>query len=60
MSEGGLSEAERLDRVLLARVIEPGEELGGRWLRQIGARETARRLTEAGKPLPGASPKRWA
>ncbi len=60
MSAGGLPDAERLDRVFLARVIEPGDELGGRWLREIGARDTVRRLTEGGRPLPGASDKRWA
>ncbi|MEW2401524.1 DNA-processing protein DprA [Streptomyces sp. NPDC046862] len=60
MSPGGLSDAERLDRVFLSRVIEPGDELGGRWLRGVGVRETVRRLTEGGPPLPGASQKRWA
>lgn len=60
MSAGGLSDAERLDRVFLSRVIEPGDELGGRWLREIGTRETVRRLAEDGTPLPGASEKRWA
>lgn len=58
-SEGGLSDAERLDRVFLSRVIEPGDELGGRWLRGVGAREMVRRLTGGGPPLPGASQKRW-
>ncbi|GAA3778905.1 DNA-processing protein DprA [Streptomyces phyllanthi] len=60
MSAGALPDAERLDRVFLARVLEPGDERGGRWLREIGPRETARRLTEGGRPLPGASDKRWA
>lgn len=59
-SAGGLSEAELLDRVFLSRVTEPGDELSGRWLREIGARETVRRLTGGGRPLPGASEKRWA
>ena len=60
MSPGGLSDAERIDRVFLSRVIEPGDELGGRWLRGVGVRETVRRLTGGGPPLPGASQKRWA
>jgi DNA processing protein len=50
---------ERVARVALARVIEPGDELGGRWLRKFGAVEVARRLVEGGEPLPGASPTRW-
>jgi DNA processing protein len=57
---GGLPDAERLDRVFLTRVLEPGDELGGRWLRELGARETVRRLTGGGRPLPGASGKRWS
>ncbi|MGW0820926.1 DNA-processing protein DprA [Streptomyces sp. NPDC002845] len=60
MTQGGVPETERLDRVFLARVVEPGDELGGRWLRELGAREVVRRLTGGGKPLPGASEKRWA
>ncbi|MER6013727.1 DNA-processing protein DprA [Streptomyces bluensis] len=60
MSAGGLPEAERLDRVFLSRVTEPGDELGGRWLRELGVRETVRRLSGGGRPLPGASEKRWA
>ncbi len=57
---GGALDAERVDRAFLARVIEPGDELAGRWLRELGAGETARRLSEGGGPLPGASEKRWA
>ncbi|MFY1679044.1 MULTISPECIES: DNA-processing protein DprA [unclassified Streptomyces] len=53
-------EDERLDRIFLTRVFEPGDELGGRWLREIGLVEVARRLTEEGPALPGVGPRRWA
>ncbi|MFB7333560.1 DNA-processing protein DprA [Streptomyces adustus] len=46
-------------RVLLTRVIEPGDEIGGRWVREHGVREVARRLRD-GPPLPGVSAQRWA
>ncbi|MFL4907329.1 DNA-processing protein DprA [Streptomyces sp. MMS24-I2-30] len=49
-----------LSRVLLTRVVEPGDEVGGRWLRQHGVREVARRLRAGGQPLPGVSGRRWA
>ncbi|WP_199837252.1 DNA-processing protein DprA, partial [Streptomyces caniscabiei] len=58
--EGGAPDGERLDRAFLARVLEPGDELGGRWLREYGARDVVRRLSEGGRPLPKASEKRWA
>lgn len=51
---------ELLGRVLLTRVIEPGDEAGGRWVRELGVREVVRRLGEGGAALPGASGKRWA
>ncbi|WP_371576650.1 DNA-processing protein DprA [Streptomyces sp. NBC_01314] len=60
MTGGGAPDAERLDRAFLARVLEPGDELGGRWLREFGARELVRRLSCGGRPLPEASGKRWA
>lgn len=60
MTGEGVSEAERLDRVFLARVLEPGDELGGRWLRELGVQELVRRCSGHGPPLPGASEKRWA
>ncbi|UXY32765.1 DNA-processing protein DprA [Streptomyces sp. HUAS TT20] len=49
-----------LCRVLLTRVIEPGDEVGGRWLREYGVREVVRRLRVGGEPLPGVSGTRWA
>ncbi|MGW3034352.1 DNA-processing protein DprA [Streptomyces sp. NPDC001178] len=51
---------ELLARVLLSRVLEPGDEVGGRWLRELGAVEVARRLREGGPQLVGITDKRWA
>ncbi|MFE7900068.1 DNA-processing protein DprA [Streptomyces sp. NPDC057424] len=51
---------ELLGRVLLTRVIEPGDEVGGRWVRELGVGEAVRRLREGGAALPGVSGKRWA
>ncbi|WP_307624252.1 DNA-processing protein DprA [Streptomyces sp. V3I7] len=48
-----------LARVFLTRVIEPGDEIGGRWLGAFGPSEVARRLREGGPPLPGVSEARW-
>ncbi|WP_202918483.1 DNA-processing protein DprA [Streptomyces cavernae] len=50
---------ERLARVALTRVLEPGDEAGGRWLREYGAVEVLRRVVAGGAVLPGASEKRW-
>ncbi|MFE6286868.1 DNA-processing protein DprA [Streptomyces sp. NPDC057877] len=51
---------ELLDRVLLTRVIEPGDEIGGRWVREYGAGEVVRRLRGTrGHALPGVGEKRW-
>ncbi|WP_432055542.1 DNA-processing protein DprA [Streptomyces sp. bgisy022] len=52
-----------LARVFLTRVLEPGDEAGGRWVRERGAPAVVRRLRSAGsagQPLPGVSGKRWA
>lgn len=49
-----------LGRILLTRVIEPGDETGGRWVRELGVDAVVRRLRERGEPLPGAGAKRWA
>ncbi|WP_406173879.1 DNA-processing protein DprA [Streptomyces sp. NBC_00996] len=54
-----MTDDERMARVALARVMEPGDEVGGRWLREFGAVEVARRLVQGGEPLPGVSEKRW-
>ena len=41
--------AELYDRVFLARVLEPGDEAAGRWLREAGVREVAGRLRGKGR-----------
>ncbi|WP_031167345.1 DNA-processing protein DprA [Streptomyces durhamensis] len=51
---------ELLGRVLLCRVLEPGDEAGGRWVRELGAGEVVRRLREGVRALPGVSEARWA
>ncbi|MFF5474288.1 DNA-processing protein DprA [Streptomyces achromogenes] len=51
---------ELLDRVLLARVIEPGDEVAGRWVRESGAGEVVRRLRCGGEAPPGVTAARWA
>lgn len=45
---GGPEDRELLGRVFLARVFEPGDEAGGRWVRERGAPEVVRRLREGG------------
>ncbi|MFF8972059.1 DNA-processing protein DprA [Streptomyces sp. NPDC014995] len=60
MTGTGEPDGERLARVFLARVIEPGDEVGGQWVRRHGAVEVARRLRDGGEPLPGVTPRRWA
>ncbi|QDN80772.1 DNA-protecting protein DprA [Streptomyces sp. S1A1-7] len=53
-------EDERLQRAFLARVIEPGDEVCGRWLRAVGAAEAVRRLVAGGEQARGVTDKRWA
>ncbi|RZB15603.1 DNA-protecting protein DprA [Streptomyces sp. F001] len=57
---GGDPDDELLSRVFLTRVIEPGDEVAGRWVREFGVGQVVRRLREGGRPLPGVSEKRWA
>ncbi|MFH8772858.1 MULTISPECIES: DNA-processing protein DprA [unclassified Streptomyces] len=59
MTAGPDRDGELLDRVFLARVMEPGDEVGGRWLREFGVGEVVRRLRDGGEPLPGVSRTRW-
>ncbi|MER6135935.1 DNA-processing protein DprA [Streptomyces sp. NPDC001815] len=51
---------ERFHRAFLTRVVEPGDEVCGRWLREAGAGEVVRRLTGVGQQLPGVTDTRWA
>ncbi|GHD05499.1 hypothetical protein GCM10010334_56060 [Streptomyces finlayi] len=55
-------EEARAARAALTGIIEPGDETGGRWLREHGPVEVLRRLTAPafmpGAPLTGASEKR--
>ncbi|MFI6036207.1 DNA-processing protein DprA [Streptomyces sp. NPDC051315] len=60
MTGTGAPDEERLARVFLARVIEPGDEVGGQWVRQRGAVQVARRLRDGGEPLPWVTARRWA
>ncbi|PAZ17819.1 DNA-protecting protein DprA [Streptomyces sp. SA15] len=60
MSGGDDPDGELLGRALLARVIEPGDEVAGRWVRELGVGAVVRRLRERGVALPGVSDKRWA
>ncbi|MFJ1618090.1 DNA-processing protein DprA [Streptomyces sp. NPDC088251] len=58
-----VSDRERLARAALTRVLEPGDERGGRWLRELGAVELIRRITTgdgAAEQLNGMTPKRLA
>ncbi|MER5210774.1 DNA-processing protein DprA [Streptomyces sp. NPDC002838] len=60
MNGGDDPDGELLGRVFLTRVIEPGDEVAGRWVRELGVGAVARRLREGGVALPGVSDKRWA
>ncbi|ALO96429.1 DNA processing Smf-family protein [Streptomyces hygroscopicus subsp. limoneus] len=51
--------AELLGRVFLGRVVEAGDEVGGRWVREFGVGEVVRRLRCGGHALPGVSAARW-
>lgn len=60
---GGVSDGERLARAALTRVLEPGDERGGRWLRECGAGELLRRITArdgSAEQLSGMTAKRLA
>ncbi|MGW5607848.1 DNA-processing protein DprA [Streptomyces sp. NPDC003753] len=60
MNEDSTLDAASLARIYLTRIIEPGDEVAGRWLRERGPEELARRLREGGRRLPGVTDKRWA
>ncbi|PSM37959.1 DNA-protecting protein DprA [Streptomyces dioscori] len=58
--DGAGGDGDRLHRAFLARVVEPGDEVCGRWLREHGAEEVVRRLAGGGQQLPGVTDVRWA
>ncbi|MEU6257571.1 DNA-processing protein DprA [Streptomyces sp. NPDC047043] len=60
MTAGDDPDGELLARVFLSRVLEPGDEVGGRWVREMGAVEVARVLRGGGPQLVGITDKRWA
>ncbi|MGW2523633.1 DNA-processing protein DprA [Streptomyces sp. NPDC001617] len=60
MSVDGDPEHELSARVFLSRVLEPGDEVGGRWVRELGPEEVARCLRDGGPQLAGATDKKWA
>ncbi|KUL26144.1 DNA-processing protein DprA [Streptomyces regalis] len=59
MNGSEAADDELLGRVFLGRVVEPGDEVAGRWVREYGVGEVVRRLREGVEPLPGVSYKRW-
>lgn len=59
----GVADEERVARAALTRVVEPGDEHGGRWLREFGARELMARFIAPDseeRALTGASARRLA
>lgn len=62
-TSAGVSERERGARAALTRILEPGDERGGRWLRECGAVELMRRITAcdgSAEQLSGMTAKRLA
>lgn len=55
-----MTDDERRARVTLSRVVEPGDEVCGRWVREIGAREALRWLSEGDRQPRGMTDTRWA
>ncbi|MDI3388387.1 DNA-processing protein DprA [Streptomyces sp. B-S-A8] len=51
---------ERHARIALSRILEPGDETTGRWLRTYGATGLLHHLTHEDTALPGVTPKRLA
>ncbi|WP_086769897.1 DNA-processing protein DprA [Streptomyces bobili] len=60
MTGAGEPAGERLARAFLTRVLEPGDEAGGAWVRERGAEEVVRRLRGDQDALPGVTGRRWA
>ena len=55
-----MTEDERLARIAMTRISEPGDEMVGRWLEEHGAAEVLRALRNNGPRLKGASARRWS
>ncbi|RFU84950.1 DNA-protecting protein DprA [Streptomyces triticagri] len=51
-------DVERLARVALGRILEPGDRVAGAWLRTYGPVDLLRRLREGDENLPGAGKQR--
>ncbi|QEU91527.1 DNA-processing protein DprA [Streptomyces kanamyceticus] len=60
MTGGSAPDEERLARVALTRVLEPGDAVGGRWLREAGAVEVLRRISAGEERFSGVTGRRWA
>ena len=56
----GVGDEERLARAALTRLVEPGDEAVGRWLRRLGPVGLRRALIGEAPPPPGAGPQRLA
>ncbi|MET8974015.1 DNA-processing protein DprA [Streptomyces sp. NPDC004539] len=54
-----MTEEERVARVFLGRVVEPGDEVGGRWVRGVGAVEAVRWVRRGGVVPEGVTERRW-
>ncbi|MEU8569906.1 DNA-processing protein DprA [Streptomyces pathocidini] len=57
---GSADREERMGRVLLCRVVEPGDALVGGWVREVGSRGVARLFRGVGEPPSKVSPQRMA
>ncbi|MFJ7304772.1 DNA-processing protein DprA [Streptomyces sp. NPDC099088] len=53
-------DGERRARVTLSRVVEPGDGVCGRWVREVGAREAVRWLSGGEGQPRGMTDSRWA
>ncbi|MDB1089654.1 DNA-processing protein DprA [Streptomyces sp. ACA25] len=56
----GVTEEERVARAALTRIGEPGDEVLGRWVAELGAPEVWRAVRTGDRPLTGVSAARWA
>lgn len=60
-ADGGPADwPERLARAALTRIAEPGDELVGRWVADLGACAVVAAVRGDGPPLDGAREQRWA